>query len=516
MMESSEAFGELRSLLNRGRPSTVVFMRLMHLCAARWGEAPAEVEDAWLPYVASHLGSWPDTHRLLDVSDVTFDPREPAPWMALARRLSLSRSGLGDDDVDAIGLRTVHRELRGLDLSHNALGQQGARRLARLLSRTSALESLDVSHNTIGWPAARALLDALAPTSVRALTLGGVSGSGDGVEGLIGADTSGFDALEVSRVFLGDARCAALIGSGLFDGLERLSLVGLSMGDLSAAALAERAFARLRALDLSGSFFHIGEHGGVLARLDAPTLESFALRDTLISTHGADELAYAPWFVGLRALDLSYGRMGAGIVRQLLKPGGLRGLRSIDLSFAKPDRADLVALAREATQLERVSLGMCGVDDWGVVALCEGEAPLAELDLSSNADLGARAMRALSSASQRNPLRTLDLRGCNLDVAAARALEGLRVGDLDLSGCHLGDRGLAALCEVGVLDDVEVLTLRDNILGPASARALAGRGVTWGILDVGENQLDEGAREVLTGAADLVVHGDRARRMVRA
>jgi hypothetical protein len=497
MTDPSDAFGELRSALNRDWTSPELFTHLMLLCQRRHAEAPDEVDQVWVPYAHSHLDRWPSEHRTLSLREVTFDPSTHAPWMGLARRLSLRGAKVDGSRVDAIGLRTTHRALTHLDLGGNRLDELGARRLARLLSRHESLTTLDVSNNRIGWAGAAALVDTLAHTRARDLSFAEVSYGLDGFDGFAAAPVGSLDALSVGGARLEGAHTSAFIQELAAGEVTRLGLPRTNLSDPLVDLFTALEWPRLRALDLTGVFYVLVNATALaLSRTSLPALEALTLADVRVDGHAATALAQAPWWGGVRALDASGARTRQELVDALVDAGCLRDLRRLNLSFGKVERGLLSKLAAGAPSLDELSLSGCEVDDWGVVALCEGDAPWTSLDLSYNTHLGGRAFDALAAVSQERPLRALDLRGCHVDARLARRLAGLRVARLDMSGCGLEVAGLKALCAAGALDHTRELVLRDNQLTPQAIQVLRDHeaGAPWRQIDLSDNPLKHQGR----------------------
>ncbi len=497
MSDSSEAFGALRSALNRDWTSPAFFTHIMRMFQRRHAEAPDEVAQAWIPYAQSHLQRWPDAHRLLSLREVAFDPFTPEPWMGLARVLELHGARVDEHRVDAIGLRTTHRALTHLDLGRNALNELGARRLARLLSRHGSLTTLDVSHNRMGWKGAAALVDMLAHTRTRQLAFAEVSYGLDGFERFASAPVGDLDALTLGSARIEGEQASAFIEALAAGPLTRLALPKTSLSDPLIDLFTALEWPHLTALDLSGVFYTLLDATAVaLSRTSLPSLESVGLSDIWIHGHSARALAKGPWWEGVRELDLSGSRQRHELVDALLGAKCLGNLRRLNLEFGEVDRGLLAKLAAGTPALEELSLSGCDVHDWGVVALCEGDAPWTSLDLSYSTGLGERAFDALAAVSKERPLRALNLRGCRIHGRFTKRLAGLRAERLDLSGCQLKDKGLKTLCAVGALDHTRELILSDNQLTPRAVKVLRDHqaNASWRQIDLSDNPLKHHGR----------------------
>ena len=133
--------------------------------------------------------------------------------------------------------------------------------------------------------------------------------------------------------------------------------------------------------------------------------------------------------------------------------GGCPQLRSVSLARSRRavSKEALGAVATGCTELVRVDLASCHVDDAGLAAFAgagTASAGLVEANLSGNAQLGDAGLLALTARGCPN-LRVLNLSGCKLvtDVAvAAVAAQCAQITDLSLVGCrHLTDAALGSI-----------------------------------------------------------------------
>ncbi|HHO51298.1 MAG TPA: TIGR02996 domain-containing protein [Deltaproteobacteria bacterium] len=182
------------------------------------------------------------------------------PAGRLLSRLSLDGSGLGADGAEAVfggrGGAGVFDTLVEVDLGSNWLGDRGAEILARA-ARAGAFRSLaalSLYCNAMGPDAARVLAEAELFASVSTLDLSYNALGDQGVSALADAlpDDAPLSALNLWGCAVGDAGVVALARSRCLGSLRLLTLRDNVVGDVGALALARSGVLRgLQVLDLS-------------------------------------------------------------------------------------------------------------------------------------------------------------------------------------------------------------------------------------------------------------------------
>lgn len=231
----------------------------------------------------------------VDVYGFTEDPEALQGLGAFERLRELSLDGLGLQNAGATALGELRApaQLERLDLSVNAIGDRGARQLARgaLLSH---LRELSMANNPLRAPGAEALLEAL-PVGER------------------------LEELDLSGSFLGESGARALARAEHLRGLRRLRLADSDLGAAGVWALAQAEhLASLEVLDMHG--VGMGDEG---ARALAQASQLSSLRELNlvgngITAEGARALAQAGHLAGLEKLSILY--------RNELGQEGLRAL----------------------------------------------------------------------------------------------------------------------------------------------------------------------------------------------
>jgi uncharacterized protein (TIGR02996 family) len=237
---------------------------------------------------------------------------------------------------------------------------------------------------------------------------------------------------------------------------------------------------RLRSLSLAWN--PIGDRGAqVLATADfCEVLQNLDLDTCKITAHGVQALAKAPWMAHLCRLDLDHNSAGADGIRALLRAlnsgelGALH-LRDNDLGY---EALDLLVESPSLRGLLFLDLGQNGFGNDGVEALV-GAAHLGQLRKlrldSCNIDAeGARRLRQapwlpglVRLVLSNNPLRAEGLGALLQDSG----LDG--INELGLGSCQLAHKEIETLAS-SPPRELHWLDLSNNMLGPAGAEALAG------------------------------------------
>ncbi len=255
-------FGDVRALLQRAQqPSWTLWVELCELCEG-WERAD-EFEHVVRPYVHAHTARWEWDESLMAAprSWVERIARgEGAPVGArLLKKLDLYDRGVEDDAL----LRALERghllHLRQLDLSQNAVSDEGAKALGEHGEQLGLLRRLDVSGNVIGAQGWSAICSSAGLSGVKELRArGNPLGVGERVEMQRGALRP--EVLVLDESSLGDGGAAWVLRqldlSRLHDlKVRRCSIDAEGFEEL----LDELDDAPLRRLELSGN--RVGEDG---------------------------------------------------------------------------------------------------------------------------------------------------------------------------------------------------------------------------------------------------------------
>lgn len=163
-----------------------------------------------------------------------------SPRLSGVRRLGLADSGLGGSDT-AAGLADLLR-VPGLDLGGNGLGPAD---LKAILSGPGGhpvrLRDLDLSHNELGEPGARVLAESPALAGLASLRLAGCDITDEAAGVLAGSPHLGRLAeLDLGNNPVGDVGFRAFLEAPGLKGLRRLVVPGVGVSPRTRAALGQR------------------------------------------------------------------------------------------------------------------------------------------------------------------------------------------------------------------------------------------------------------------------------------
>jgi uncharacterized protein (TIGR02996 family) len=381
-----------------------------------------------------------------------------SPHLAQLHTLDLSREdngGRGDGvEITPAGVEMLAGSpfLAGLDrfgVRDSLIGRDG---LAALLGQpTFSLTTLDLSSCALDAGAVR---DLAQSTKAVALSKLGLSWNDIGDEGI-----------------------RALVSSLWLRQLTELGLRSTDLGETAGELLgAWSGLARITRLDLSQN--HLGDRG-VAALLRSPFLESLVelkLWSTRSGKASAAALASSPHLSNLRRLELEdIGREGA---EALIHAASLTGLTALSLDGLTNDEAEVLSRARNLRGLTNLDLHGCScTEGWlGMLASSEAFAGVTTLRLSWLRGRTEPVRGAIDQRARWRP-RHLWLTGTQLrpDDAAALARAGClaQLRSLYLDDNHqIGDEGVARLAASGVLEHLQVLSLRSNGITDAGASLL--------------------------------------------
>ena len=245
-MSASDAFGDLRSLLNR-EPSIQAWQLT---CALLENMSGGELEDVALPYAAAHTTRWP-AHLC----------RAPKLWLERALggvhepRMAVARAIIGHFDVDealaaTLARTTAHAPVEALHLTVCRLAD---RALEVLLDAPwgAHLGSLIVSSTQVGSSALRVLIERDHARQLHTLDLSNTQDDAQRWQ-LMAQHAERLPALRIfgaRSASLGDALCVPMNEADVLSGCERLYLAKCDLTARSVELLGQRAPA-LRALAL--------------------------------------------------------------------------------------------------------------------------------------------------------------------------------------------------------------------------------------------------------------------------
>lgn len=543
-------FGEVRSALERG-PSPSAWLAL---CESLEAITPGRFDAELWPYLSAHLQHWPETlcvapGRWVDA----MLEGQSAPWFRLVRALDLRQLELDLDDIARLDQHEALSSVRILELSGNALGEQGAKVLATWERISRSLHTLRVGECGLGDEGLTILSHAPWLAQLDELDLSQNKLSAQGLDALSRQQWLSLKRLDLSGNLINGhgLRCLSVAAPIL----EQLRLISARLSPQALEAFGQ-GFARLERLEL-GAMLNDAALIHWAHQRCLPRLSALILRNNRFGPLGAAALANSQMIEPLKVLDLSFNAISDRGLEAISARAGL-GLDKLALEGCAISAAGARALA-QADWLERLTeldLRRNALGGVGVELMLSQQTPLAlrTLHLSSN-QIGPRGCRALASASLPS-LKTLNLahnhvgdEGCQalaqaswlghlerlrlsgqqitatgaaaLAAAPAHSLSELAfshgaLGDeglelllrapwasslerLELDGCGLGPAGAAALAGATHMERLSVLSLRENLLGSRAARALAQADhlARLEILDLSNNPIGDEGLEAL-------------------
>lgn len=379
--------------------------------------------------------------------------------------LVLKNNALAHNQIDQIieGLSSCH--LRKLDLTNNHIGDRGIKQVCEALAYKPELTELVLEQTKFGREGAEALADLVRKNkSITALDVSQNSFSPDSMKKLVKAILSKNSADESSKLLQLDIsscripgtveaeqawchevgrlihKCGTLeeillvkneisgagveeIANGLIKrensnvSLRVLDLSDNRLGDEGVAKLAERLIANntlvhLRLADVDMKIDGLKKLCEMIRQSD--TLERLAIGDNPVeSEHLAEPL-----------LEMLHGNSNSG---------GVKNLRSLDISGIELNEADAVALGGKLAErndcgLQELNMSKCGITDEGVRAIAKGvkfNLELRCLDLTGNAfgPAGAEALAStIKSLHSSKPFTELRVTGARIEAVGVNHL----------------------------------------------------------------------------------------------
>jgi|GEM_PF-3911253 len=346
------------------------------------------------------------------------------------KRLILDSAELGEEGARA--LAACPHPLDVLLLSQNDLGDEG---LGALASGSLRAKSLTVTHDSISRDGLAALLEARWPLASLSLASNALDDEAARILAEAGPDT--LETLE-----LGDNDLSA-VGLGLL--VERLDgLTSLDLGTNRVGAFRELApsMRKLEHLDVSDN--RLGDDGArALLAVQAEHLRSLSVARNGFGASALESLSGAPWFGGLRTLDVTGNRFGpaAGLLL------GARPLEGLQMAHTALGDDGLAALCRADFRPTTLNLTGCDITDRGVETLASS--PIASrlemLVLSGNA-ITNRGAAALVSSPYLKMVKRLFLENNRIGDEGVVVLTSWQGPlQIELEGNPYGERGNEAI-----------------------------------------------------------------------
>ena len=345
----------------------------------------------------------------------------------LSRFTSLQSVSLIDMSICDEGVRLLSDSLQWrcisvLILSHNKIGDDGARAIAHALRGCELLSELDLSGNGIQDAGTEALSEALRSCKLQRLSLASNCIGDDGARAIADA-LRGCEVLSVLNLSgngIQDAGAEALSEALRSCKLQRLSLASNCIGDDGARAIAHalRGCEVLSVLDLSGNGIQDAGTEALSEALRSCKLQRLSLASNCMGPSGALAVAGVLKHVykSLDTLDLSCNRLGD--VGAVCLAGGLKHcscLKQLHLNVNFVGDEGAMALARclqTCNQLTTLNLSDNEIGDSG--ALCLGNylkdcSCLHTLRLNYNLISGCGAVGVAEGVKHCRCLHTLEI-----------------------------------------------------------------------------------------------------------
>jgi Ran GTPase-activating protein (RanGAP) involved in mRNA processing and transport len=378
--------------------------------------------------------------------------------LVFVRQLDLHNRGIGPNATTVL-LPTVSTDsLNGLDLSGNAVGEDGVRTIVRNLPQMTSLRVLKLSGNRFSDYDLEILAPALQNTSVTDLSLCDNQFTEEGLTvladhlpfnlsslALSGNDFFGVDISPLGRALSKiPVRVLVLERNGLGDTQIRnlfpffvnstVTTVDLSRNDFTSAAIK--------------SFI------GVLSKTPLTTL---ILADNKLGDFGLVYLAQAIPGSSLARLDVSntqIGDQGLMVFSTALPNTSLQALRMSGNYISEVGIRDFAPILPNTTiselDLSRNDLGDEGVYELSQV-LADATSPVHQLDVSENSITSTGAIALSSIFNNQTQIIHLVLRNNPIGDTGARAILEALSGNttifIDFNQCGLGSRSVQTLSD---------------------------------------------------------------------
>lgn len=231
-----------------------------------------------------------------------------APPLAGLRRLSLQGNVVGDEGLRALADAPGLPELEELNLNDNEVTADGARALLGQ-GGLPRLRELGLGYNTLMPEGVEALAKAPLLLGVERLLLRSTNAGNAGAAALVNAELPRLRHLDLSHNGIGPSGVHGLSLAGWLAGLQWLHLGGNAFGAEGARLLARRAGPwALRSLELSSTGLRSEGLEALLGGGMFAGLEELYLADNALDAAAARALAAYAWPASLGWLDLRHNR----------------------------------------------------------------------------------------------------------------------------------------------------------------------------------------------------------------
>lgn len=151
--------------------------------------------------------------------------------------MELGGCGIGAQAARGLGAAQLFKGVRSVGLSHNALGQEGARALAQVPSAFDGVSALSLGYNELDGPAMRVMSEAGGFDSLDALHLQDNPLGLDGIKALCARWPKRLKTLVLTRCHLRSEATALLASAEGVGSLDKLVLHGNMLDDKALYAL---------------------------------------------------------------------------------------------------------------------------------------------------------------------------------------------------------------------------------------------------------------------------------------
>ncbi len=327
-------FGEIRSIV-QNKPSVDVWEDLCQQLSDWSGSE--DLNDVVIPYILSHIGSWPYRIRTTPLRWKEGLVRGARlPFAPLVKVLDASHMGLRNEDLHTLAHAPILEHVQAVDLSHNVFGWRGLKNFLEHSKDPTRLRALNLSHTSIGVEGLRLIADTEPLKHLEVLSLSGIQTSPEGLAALTQSPhLHALHTLILSHNNITERYVEALLSGPRFSQITTLALDHNPLGSRGVVRLFhKRSTKNLQALDLSA------------CRLTAP------IADLLTQTSSLSKLqtlrvAYNPLvsrayafnrdskLTSLQRLDLQAEGREHPAVLQLLEQGPPPSLRCLGITKTK-------------------------------------------------------------------------------------------------------------------------------------------------------------------------------------
>lgn len=352
-------FGELRSLLQQ-KPSPEAWEQLCHFIS-EWSAEGFEHDT--LPYVQSHLASWPAELRTTPLRWREGLARGAnLPFASIVRVLDAQRMNLRNEDMLTMGRAPVMEHLIGLNLSDNKIGWRG---LNHLLEHAppNKLEALALDRTGIGNEGLKLLARSPTLSNLRVLSLSGVHMAPSGLEALMQSEHLGaLEALVLDDNNLNDRHLASFASSRNFGNLRSLFMANNPLRAHDTIRIFRRTnISGVKVLDLSGCTLTESVSTIITTHTGLRGLEIllFARNPALANLRAFARTRALP---NLRCLDAWGNGVNPDHLTELITGGALPKLEQLALKGSPSVELANAAQAHGVTLTEQItlSLGLLG------------------------------------------------------------------------------------------------------------------------------------------------------------